>query len=144
MESDAQGIFDLMFTKKMRAEAGLTDTEAKFLYDMWKSSPEGATKFAIRPADLGRREVNALKTKGYIAGFGSGIELTERGKKVIVEMVTHEPNSFEKQAKEVSYSGIKNKSASRPRQAFLSKKASKKAGKAFNLRKQSLRKLRGQ
>lgn len=139
----AQSLFDLIFPKSMRIQAGLSDSEAHLLYNMWKGSPAGATNFMV-PAGSDKRNVSALKTKGYLSGFGDGLELTERGKKVIVEMVTHEPNAFEKHAKEVSYTGIKSKSASRPKQSFL-KKASKepKKSKTFNLRKASIRRMGG-
>ena len=137
-----QSLFDLLFPKSLRVQVGLTDIEANALYTLWKNSPAGATSFAIK-ADMDNRTLTALKTKGYLAGVGGEIELTDKGKKVIVEMVTHEPNAFSKQASEISYSGIKSKSAAnkRPRQAHVKKVASKNE-KVFNLRKASLEKLK--
>jgi len=141
-----QSLFDILFPKSLRIQAGLSDAEANTLYNLWKGSPAGATTLQAQ-AGIEASNLNGLKTKGYLAGFGNSLELTENGKKVIVEMVTHEPNAFEKHAKEVSYSGIKAKSANaRPRQSFL-KKASKeemKEPKVFNLRKASLRRMSGQ
>ena len=142
-EKNAQSLFDLIFPKNLRDKAGLTDAEAGLLYGMWKAAPSGSTAFSL-PLGGDKKHVVALKTKGYLAGFGNSIELTEKGKKVIVEMVTHEPNSFEKHATEISYSGIKSKKASvRPRQAFLKKQASKTVSKTFNLRKTSLYRMGG-
>lgn len=139
-----QSLFDILFPKSLRIQVGLTDAEANTLYSLWKGSPAGATTF-IAQAGMEGKSLNALKTKGYLAGFGDSLELTEKGKKIIVEMVTHEPNAFEKHAKDFSYSGIKAKSASskRPRQSLLKKQASKEP-KTFNLRKQSLRRMNGQ
>lgn len=138
--AEGQSLFDLMFPKQMRMQAGLTDAEASFLYNSWKNSPVGSFAIPV-PQEAEKMQVNALKTKGYITGFGNGMELTDKGKKIIVEMVTHEPNSFEKRAKELSYSGIKAKSANaRPRQALLNKRASKEKG-SFNLRRESIKRM---
>lgn len=140
-DAEAQSLFDLIFPKDMRAQIGLSDAEAGVIYKMWKNSPPGAQQFAV-PAETDRGIVSSLKTKGYVAGFGNGIELTEKGKKVIVEMVTHEPNSFEKHAAEVSYNTIKAQTSKRPRQAFIKKQASKEP-KSFNLKRVSLKKMEG-
>ena len=139
---EAQSLFDLIFPKEMRLQAGLSDQEAGLIYNMWKNSPVGSTQFSI-PAEVDRKIVSSLKTKGYLSGFGNGIELTEKGKTVIVEMVTHEPNSLDKQAKEVSYSVVKAKTANRPRQAFIKKEASKKTAPSYNLKRVSLRNMQG-
>lgn len=143
--ASAQSLFDIIFPKEARTNANLSDGEASFLYTLWKSAPTGATSFQV-PPNADRKHVTALKTKGYLSGFGEGIELTDQGKKIIVEMVTHEPNSFEKHAQDVSYSGIKAKSAnSRPRQAFLKKQASSTGPvKSFNLHRESLKRLAGE
>lgn len=138
----AQSLFDLIFPKEMRIQAGLTDEEASVIYSMWKNSPVGSKQFAIPPS-VDRKHVSALKTKGYLAGFGTGIELTEKGRKVIVEMVTHEPNSLDKQAKELPYSVVKAKVNKRPIQALVKKQASKAPEKSFNLKRISLRNLEG-
>jgi hypothetical protein len=135
-----QSLFDLIFLpgKTGKALFGLTDAEAKTLYDLWKNAPVGAKKFAIND-DMDRSQITSLKTKGYLTGFGNGIELTSKGKKVIVEMVTHESNAFEKRASELSYSKIKANANRRPRQSLLRKKASKEVkDKVFNLRKASI------
>lgn len=140
----AQSLFDLIFPKDMRVQAGLTDEEASVIYGMWKNSPVGSKQFAISP-EVDKKHISALKTKGYLAGFGSGIELTEKGRKVIVEMVTHEPNSLDKQAKEVAYSVVKAKVNKRPIQALVKKQASKTPETpSFNLKRVSLRKLSGE
>ncbi len=142
-----QSLFDILFPKSLRIQAGLSDSEANTLYNLWKGSPAGSASLMVQ-AGMESSYLNGLKTKGYLTGSGASLELTEKGKKVIVEMVTHEPNAFEKHAKEVSYSGIKAKSANaRPRQALLKKMASTepvKEPKVFNLRKASLRRMSGQ
>jgi hypothetical protein len=140
--SDAigQSLFDFIFTKQLRADAGLTDPEANAIYTLWKNSPIGTTKFSSFSCGVENKILTALKTKGYLAGFGDNVELTEKGKKVIIEMATHEPNAFEKHAKQVQYSSILTKKASRRgRQTFL--KHASKDGKIFNLRKESIRRM---
>jgi len=141
--STGQSIFDILFPKGFLDKINLNDDEARTLYDLWKASPAGSQTLTVQ-GNTNRRVIDALKTKGYVAGFGEDVELTEKGKKIIVEMVTHEPNAFEKHAKEMSYSGIKAKNAEnkRPKQAFFNKQASKKKqGKTFNLRKESIRRM---
>ena len=141
METESQGLFDLIFPREMRQQAGLTDAEANFVYSLWKNTPVGTTTFSI-PKEANKSTVNALKAKGYLAGYGSGVELTERGKKVIVELATHEPNAFSKNAGEMSYSQIKAKASSRPIQALVKKQkkcASKeKEDASFNLHRKSV------
>lgn len=137
-ETSAQSLFDLIFPREMRIQAGLTDAEANALYTMWKNAPAGSTTFV--PAESQGNIINALKTKGYVSNFGSTIELTDKGKKVIVEMVTHEPNAFEKNAQDVSYNQIKAKKNTRPKQAHV-RKASNEGGPVFNLRQESIRRM---
>jgi hypothetical protein len=137
-DSSAQSLLDVLFSK---SDIGLTDAEARILLAMWKNSPRGSQHLAAPGADESKT-VSALKVKGYLSGYGSGVELTEKGRKAIVEMVTHEPNAFSKKAQALPYSGIKAKNAkgkARPRQAF--KKTASRQGKVFNLRKESLRRL---
>lgn len=139
-----QSLFDLIFPKQQRQQAGLSDDEAGLIYQMWKNAPTGAQSFVV-PADADSRTVFALKEKGYLFGMGPGLELTDKGKKVIVEMVTHEPNAFLKQARDVQYSSIK--ASTRPRQSLVKKQ--KVASKApepptFNLRQHSLKRMSGE
>jgi len=135
--SEAQSLFDF-FSPKAKQMILLTDEEATFLYNLWK---QGASN-SLEVIASNSKCINALKTKGYLAGFGSGLEITPRGKKVIVEMVMHEPNSFDKKGQMPTYSGIKAKTASqRKRQTFLAKKASLDNCPVFNLYKRSLEKL---
>lgn len=142
----AQSLFDLIFPKQQRLQAGLSDAEAGLIYQMWKSAPTGAQEFAV-PAGADAKVVIALKEKGYLFGMGNGVELTDKGKKVIVEMVTHEPNAFLKQAKEVSYSMVKSKTCSRPIQSLVKKQklaSRKEEVQPFNLRQYSLRRMSGE
>lgn len=139
MDKLSQSLFDIIFPQQMRQQIGLTDKEAGVLYSMWKDSPVGADRFSSN--DIDGKTMNSLKIKGYLAGFGDGVELTEKGKKIIVEMVTHEPNALDKKASNVQYSSIKNKTQ-RQKQAFKKKTASKTASeRTFNLRRESLRRM---
>jgi len=44
---EAQSLFDLIFPKESRLQAGLSDAEASFLYGLWKNAPVGASSFPI-------------------------------------------------------------------------------------------------
>jgi hypothetical protein len=135
--AEAQSLFELVFPK-LRNVICLTDEEAEFLYTAWKQMPKGASHFAMAPAS-NVKCVNALKTKGYLAGFGDQLEITPKGKKLIVEMVMHEPNDFDKNGQMPPYSNIKAKTASqRQRQTFVTKKASLYNPPVFNLHRRSL------
>jgi hypothetical protein len=101
------------------------DKEASFLYGLWKESSPGTNKFKISNKDAGL--ISNLKKKGYISSSGDNLEFTDKAKKIIIEMVTNEPNALEKNSASLSYSKIKDKNASKKRssnQAFLKKKAS--------------------
>jgi len=123
-----------------RSWDGVSDEEAESLYLLWKNSPAGGILTASsKEGDA----IMGLKAKGYVRGFGNSLELTQLGKRLIREMATHEPNSFEKNAKVPSYSEIKNKKASRPRQSHVAKqsKVASRQGSVFNLRKESLSRM---
>jgi hypothetical protein len=120
-------------------EAGLSDAEAKLLYSMWREAPPGARAFSL-PSGADARYATALKSKGYVVGFGDNLEITEKGRKVIVEIVTNEPNAFSKKASLAPYSQIRKKANGRPRQTHV-KKASAE-DRPFNLRKRSVANMR--
>lgn len=136
-KKESQGLLDFFLPKNFSVPSRLTDDEAELLYKIWKSTPNGTNTFSL-PNESDTRKVTALKTKGYIAGYGDSLEFTERGKKVIVEMVTNEPNSFDKKAVHPRYNTIK---AKRGRKDQTVKKASKENHKPFNLRERSWRKI---
>lgn len=103
----------------------LTDAEADFLYAMWKGAAPGSKVFSSKGMDTGH--IFRLKDKGYLQGPGQDVELTAKGKKLIIEMVTNEPNSFLKQAgsaKDVQYREVraKKEAAKRPRQTHTGRK----------------------
>ena len=123
---DAQSIFDILFPKSLRMQASLSDSEANLLYRLWKNSPVGTNKFAVNE-ESDQKIIASLKVKGFLAGFSGALEFTDKGKKIIVEMVTHQPNGFDRRATEISYSQIKAKASKRPRQSLV-KKTMKSAG----------------
>lgn len=129
----AQTFYDML--PRIKGIICLTDEEAELLYKAWKQSPPGAAHIKVGQ-DADTRYLSSLKTKGYIAGFGDHLEITPKGKKLIVEMVMHEPNSFDRNGQMPAYSGIKAKTAGRPCQTFLSKKASRSP--VYNLYRKSL------
>jgi hypothetical protein len=128
--SEAQSLLDLIMPRLYIDATRLSDTEASTLYKLWNSSPTGARAFRV-PEGIDSRTIFALKTKGYVSGFGDSLELTDKGRKILVEMVTNEPNALEKKS-EISYSKIQEKKAhQRPRQSLV-KRASAEV-KKYNL-----------
>lgn len=136
LQNQGQSLLDFFLPKFHRDGPGITDTEAKALYSMWKSSPPGSKTFACAGSE---GVITPLQLKGYVSGGNNGeVALTERGRKVIIEMVTNEPNALDKKA-DVTYSSIQAKAKAGKRQIqSFTKKAS------FNLREQSLRNMRGE
>ena len=133
------GLFDFLMYKPYGKGPILTDDEAQTLYNLWKTSKPGERKFV--PASKG--EIISLKAKGYLSG-ATEVELTDRGRKVIVEMVTREPSALEKSSDPPPYSKIKTMANRRPRQTFVEKKAGREAN-PFNLKaqRQAMRKEAG-
>ena len=106
---DAQIILDIILPKEMKMHDpnNPSDREVEALYAMWKTSPPGANVFSVPVEHRGL--INQWKAKGLVSGFSDSLSLTDKGKKVIIEMVTNEPNAFEKSAKAPSYSQVKAK-----------------------------------
>lgn len=107
---DAQIILDIILPKEMMDPNSPSDREAEALYTMWKSSPPGVETFSVPMEHKGL--INQWKSKGLVSGFSDSLSLTDKGKSVIIEMVTSEPNAFEKSAKAPSYSQVKAKKKS--------------------------------
>ena len=81
-----------------------TNEEARSLYDMWKCSEPGHSKFSCDNMSM----VNAWKTKGLVDGISEELTLTQKGRRVLMDMAIGEPNQFEKKAMP-SYSQIKTR-----------------------------------
>lgn len=137
MEKTSQFMFEIFLPREVFEQlSGLNDKEADVLYRLWKEAAPGSKKFSSGSGD--KDAIVGLKSKGYIAGHGDELEFTDKGKKIIREMVTAEPNSFDKNSQTKSYSKIKEKSA-RQRTTFT-KQASK--AEPFNLRSEAVKKMR--
>jgi hypothetical protein len=92
-KKESQFILDIILPRDFRPTKNLpTDDEAKALYAMWKTSPTGTGKFSLNDND--KKFLSSWKIKGLVSGIADSLELTEKGKKLIVEMVTNEPNAF--------------------------------------------------
>jgi len=92
-KKESQFILDIILPKDFRPTRNMpTDDEAKALYAMWKTSPTGTGKFSLNDAD--KNFLSSWKIKGLVSGIANSVELTDKGKKLIVEMVTNEPNAF--------------------------------------------------
>ena len=128
-QGETKEALDMIVLRPLRLN-GLTDSEAQCLYSLWKGAPKGSKEFS--PAG-DQKSILALKTKGYVAGGLGTLKITEKGRKVIIEMATNEPNAFDKQAQMPTYSEIKS-AKQRPRQTFI-KKSSSEPVKPFNLAK---------
>lgn len=128
----AQIMLDIILPKNIRMDSSSpSDVEASALYEMWKSSPPGTKEFMVPKTMV--RHINAWKANGLVAGFSNSLSLTDKGKKLINEMVTSEPNSFDKRASKPKYSSVK----ARKRQINSRKlKAASKQVRPFNLRRQ--------
>lgn len=134
MKKKAQIMLDIILPKNIRMDRNSpTDNEAGALYSMWKSSPPNTQTFKV--PDEYRRHINAWKSKGLVEGFSDSLFLTDKGKKLIIEMVTSEPNSFCKNASGPVYSQVKAQKEA-IKNANKIKGASKNKRESFNLKKE--------
>jgi hypothetical protein len=117
---------DILLVRRMLENYTLSDSEARVLYEAWEKTPPGSK--VLDAKSIGDKYLASLNKKKYIEHRVDGFVLTEEGRKVIIEMVTNQPNAFDKKASPPSYSQIKNKSASMKKRAILKRK------KAYNLR----------
>ena len=130
---DAQFVLDIILPKNMYSDPNTpTDSEATALYSLWKESPPGGVDRFIVPAQH-KPLINAWKAKGLVHGFSDSLELTDKGRKLIIEMVTNEPNSFEKKAQMPRYSDVRAKKEAL-KEARV-KKSSINGSRPFNMRK---------
>jgi hypothetical protein len=124
----SQYLLDIILPKDFRPTKNVpTDEEAKALYTLWKDAPNGTSAFAL---DNGNKKfLSGWKVKGLVSGIAEHIELTEKGRKLIVEMVTNEPNAFSKSSAVETNKIVKNsmKDKKEPEQ------------KPFNLKKERQR-----
>jgi hypothetical protein len=126
MNKAAQFI-DIILLKKFIEQNTLSDKEASSLYDAWCKIPPGSIE--IPEGGIPQKELKSLHIKGYISDEQGKTILTERGRKVIVEFVTNQPNAFARKKDNPTYNEIKHKASKRSRLAFKNKVA-------FNLRRE--------
>jgi hypothetical protein len=117
---------DILLVRRMLENYTLSDSEAKALYEAWEKTPPGSRY--LDSSIMGDKYVASLNKKRYIERRAEGFVLTEHGRKVIIEMVTNQPNAFDKKASPPSYSQIKSRAASLNKRAVLKRK------KAYNLK----------
>lgn len=105
----SQFILDIVLPKefKMDTRRGPNDVEANALYSLWKNSKPGQEAFEV--PNEHKQHINGWKANGLVEGFSNGLKLTDKGRKMIIEMVTSEPNAFEKNARSPLYSEVKAK-----------------------------------
>jgi len=112
---------DILLVRRMIDNYMLSDSEAKVLYEAWANTPPGSK--ILDSKSIGDKYLSSLNKKRYIERKADGFVLTEEGRKVIIEMVTNQPNAFDRKASPPSYSQIKSKSASANKRAMKRKKA---------------------
>lgn len=134
MKRYSQNIFDLLqkypgFVMMLNTKKSLPidDKSAETLYNLWKSNTE--KKITATTSD--QKSLTTLVEKGYVRKAGNSVELTEKGKTLVLEIGLSSPNALCK-APMPTYSDIKTKSAKRERRTFV-KKASNDIP-AFNLK----------
>jgi hypothetical protein len=117
----SQFILDIILPKTRRADPMQpTDDEAGALYSLWKNSPPGAASFSL-PREQ-KHMLSAWKVKGLVDGMADQLRLTDRGRKLIIEMVTSEPNAFSK-GTTLSYGDIRSKKRSENERRLMTRKA---------------------
>lgn len=132
ISKESQYILDIILPKNFRPSRNLpTNEEASVLFSLWKRCP-GDLVFALNENE--KKFMNAWKAKGLVSGMSDSLQLTDKGKHIIVEMVTNEPNSFDKNATSKKYSDIVE--AKKTHNEKLTKKA-------FNLKEERMKRNAG-
>jgi hypothetical protein len=93
--------------KKQTRVALASNKNAEMLFEMWSESKrlEDGT-YSIDKNKYSSREIMRLKSAGLITTKESNMELTSRGKMVIVTLALGESNRFERNSKKKSYTEI--------------------------------------
>lgn len=132
-DKKAQIMLDIILPKHISLDPKApSDTEAAALYKLWKGSPPGTESFRVPPGMI--EHMSSWKIKGLVDGMSDGVVLTDKGRKLIIEMVTNEPNAFAKEAEAPRYSVVKAKKSG-PSARKMGKAASSSRAKPFNMRK---------
>lgn len=121
MTNKESQFFELIRITPMRRGLALSDDEARALYELWAKAPPGSSTIM---ADAKDKSMRTLVSKGYVRTSPDGVEITDKGREVIVEMVTHVPNALDKGAKMPSYKEIKSKIAKNSRLSLVKKASS--------------------
>jgi hypothetical protein len=121
-----------------------SDEAVDALYKLWKSAPPGSKTLSASGIDS--KLLRNLREYNVIQANGEAIELTDRGRRLISEMVTREPNSFLRNAGDVTYRRVRadKEAFNRPRQTHVQKRratASRSPRAAYNLREESIRNM---
>lgn len=127
MNKESQSIFELIRMFPTRREPGISDTEADALYKLWLGASPGSSKIKAS-SDI--KDLRSLIAKGYIRQSGVGMEITDKGRQIIVEMVTHAPNALDKSATMPTYKDIKSRVARSGKQTFT--KRAERDKKVYN------------
>jgi len=87
-----------------------SNKDAHALYALWERGFQSNGKFdiakTIDASTLTSREITRLKTMGLVTGNSDKVQITERGKKVLVTMTLSEPNNFQLKAEKKPYNEI--------------------------------------
>jgi len=111
MEKSSQSFFDnlLRFMPNLSNEIKMAKeyvdpSAAKNLYNVWRSGIKTSNGTFRKPTTLSLDEVNKMAKEGLVKAYGSEIELTEKGQKVIKVMILGDDKSvFEDDGMVIDY-----------------------------------------
>ena len=92
------------YDQRTKIKATASNKDAKLLMDIWLHANK--TKEDTYQIHTGNRDIMRLKTLGFITGGTDEVKFTAKGKMIIKTMALGEPNQFDKEKKEKSYTEI--------------------------------------
>lgn len=136
MKRYSQSIFDILqrypgFIMLIQKDPVLPidDKSADTLYNIWKHSTNNQLEINSENENMTK-----LLETGYIRKSGDIVEITDKGKNLVLEMGLGRPNSFSTEP-EPSYSDIKKRASQRNRKRVTFTKKASKEIEPFNLKK---------
>jgi len=95
------------YDQRTKKTVTASNRDAKLLMDIWlKANKVTEDTYKLGQIETTSRDIMRLKTLGFITGGTDEVKFTEKGKTVIKTMALGEPNQFDKNKRDKSYTEI--------------------------------------
>jgi len=101
--------YSILFTHPVSQKKTIiaSNQDASILFELWKKGEKiEEDTIKISDSNIATKDIIRLKTLGFLTGDTNVVKFTKKGKIVITTMALGEPNQFEKNKQDKSYTEI--------------------------------------